>query len=407
MLSPRIERSRPGVTPKWLILEPVEDGHTFEWLRHLIEFIDASDLELELLLLVPASLQQDLARMSSGRRVRVFALSRAEHAFCVAHSLVVAAFARWWTMRRHLLRHGAQRGFFLSLDLLALPLALGLGAGQARISGILFRPSVHYGDIGPYRPKLRERARDVRKNVFYRLMLRNPAVDRILSLDPFFAAHARTRYRHGTKVAALPDPAHPLVEATAAGSETDFVPQGRTGFLLFGHLAERKGPLAILDALALLEPGITEQLAILFAGKVDRRLRDRLKGRSRALLARRPGLWLRIDDRRIEEAELASLVRRSDVVLAPYQRFVGSSGVLMWAAQYGRPVLTQDYGLIGRLTREHRLGACTDTSDPARLAAQMAQMVKMGPQGFIDRAAARRFVAEQTPRRFASLVLSA
>jgi glycosyltransferase involved in cell wall biosynthesis len=334
------------------------------------------------------------------------ALSRREHRLCTARSLSLAAFARWWTMRRHLRASGAAHGFFLAIDLLSLPLALGLGAAGRSLSGILFRPSVHYGEIGPYDPSRGERLRDWRKKLLYRRMLRNPAVKRVLSLDPFFPAYARRHYACGDKVVALPDPAHPPADSGEVPSGEEFVPAGRVGFLLFGYLALRKGPMAVLDALLLLPAEITSRLAVLFAGKVDPELRESLDRRRQALARLRPELWLRVDDRRLDQRELTALVRRSDVVLAPYQRFVGSSGVLLWAALNQRPVLAQEFGLIGKLTRENQLGVSADTSDPAQLAREIARMVMCGPETFMDRLSASRFAAERTPQRFASVVLS-
>ena len=135
------------------------------------------------------------------------------------------------------------------------------------------------------------------------------------------------------------------------------------------------------------------------ASEEERRGRDRLA-------RERPELWLRIDDRRLQSGELAALVRQSDVVLAPYQRFVGSSGVLLWAALNGKPVLAQDYGLVGRLTREHRLGVSVDAGTPSAIAREITRMVSEGPARSFDRHAAERFATAQTPTRFASLVLS-
>ncbi len=337
----------------------------------------------------------------------MIALSPLERRLCTLRSLSLAAFARWWTMRRHLSRSGAEHGFFLMLDLLSLPLAFGLGAGgRRRLSGILFRPSVHYGAIGPYSPSRGERLRDGRKDLLYRLMLRNRALERVLSLDPFFPAHARAHYAHGDKVVALPDPANPPGDIAPAAAPAPFAPDGRIGFLLFGYLTERKGPLAVLDALLLLPKDIAGRVAVRFAGRVDPDLRERIAARQRELAQRHPDLWLRIDDRRLEPAELAQLVRQSDVVLAPYQRFVGSSGVLLWAAVSGRPVLAQEFGLVGKLTRDHHLGLSVDASDPSHIAREIARMVECGPATFFDRPAAASFAASQTPRHFASGVLS-
>ena len=185
------------------------------------------------------------------------------------------------------------------------------------------------------------------------------------------------------------------------------MPPGRIGFLLFGYLTERKGPLMVLDALRLLPPPHRRP-----RGRAVRRPhRSRHSRRAwtpvaAALARERPELWLRIEDRRLDQAELDLLVARSDIVLAPYQRFVGSSGVLLWAARAGRPVLAQEFGLIGRLTRDHGLGAVADSSDPVRLADEIERMVVCGPQTFIDLSSAATFASSRTPQRFASTVLS-
>src|SRR5258708_7585996 len=146
--------------------------------------------------------------------------------------------------------------------------------------------------------------------------------------------------------------------------------------------------------------------AVLFAGRIVPAIRDGMDARCRRLARERPELWLRIEDRRLDRADLEALVARSDIVLAPYQRFVGSSGVLLWAARAGRPVLAQEFGLVGRLTRDHHLGAVADSSDPARLAREIERMIVRGPQSFIDLSSATTFASSRTPQRFASTVFS-
>jgi len=392
-----------------VVLEPDAEGHAEEWLRHLVDFTVGHPDDGPLWLVVPPALSRSLSSSlpaASSGRVRLIALHAREQRYCLDRRLVVSAFARWFTMRRHLHRTGARAGFFLSLDHLSLPLALGLGARGKKLSGILFRPSVHYREIGPYRPTWRERLRDWRKDVLYRLMLRNGALASVLSLDPFFVGHAGARYRGGDKVRALPDPTHPPPPARPRVA-VDFPPPGRIGFLMFGYLTERKGPLRLLDALTLLPPEIAARTAVLLAGRVDPALRDLLEQRRRSVAAARPDLWLRLDDRRLSASELTERIRRSDVVLAPYLRFVGSSGVLLWAAREGRPVLAQDYGLVGRLTREHGLGAVTDTDDPSSLARQIACMVERGPASFIDRSSAQAYADSHAPHDFAAIVMAA
>jgi glycosyltransferase involved in cell wall biosynthesis len=395
-----------------LVFEPDAEGHSQEWLRHLIEFAAADRSRPTISVAAPRRLCQALAHALPADvmgRVELRPLSARELYWCTHRRLSVAAFARWWTMRRHLDQSGAESGFFLSLDLLALPLALGLGSRGKILSGILFRPSVHYRSLGEDKIRPAERLRDLRKDFFYRLMLRNPALGRVLSLDPFFPAYAARRYAKGQKVQHLPDPAHPVAPLASnanAALPSAILPRDRVTFLLFGYLTERKGPLVVLDALERVSPAVAARIGVLLAGRVDPALRDRLDEARRRLTVLNPKLWLDIDDRRLDDSELEGLIRRSSVVLAPYQRFVGSSGVLLWAARAGRPVLAQQYGLVGRLTRDHRLGLAVDSSSPVAVAAAITQMAQLGPSTFVDRASAHAFAASQTPQKFAAAVLA-
>jgi glycosyltransferase involved in cell wall biosynthesis len=401
--------SSPPSKREILVFEPDVEGHSQEWLQHLVDFVASNDQAAAIAVLAPPALCATLSRAMPAApdgRVRFITMTAREVKLCGHRSLSLAAFARWWVMRRYLQRSGADMGFFLCLDLLSLPLALGLRTHGTPLAGILFRPSVHYAALGDYRPGLGEWLRDMRKDLLYRMMLRNPAVATILSLDPFFPAHAADHYRQGSKVQALPDPAHPAAKGAGTVVAADAVPPGRTAFLLFGYLTERKGPLIVLDALRLLPRHIAARIAVLFAGRVDPAIRDAIESRRAALAREQPGLWFSIDDRRLDRAELDSLVAQSAVILAPYQRFVGSSGVLLWAARAGRPVLAQSFGLVGRLTRDHRLGLVADSSDPAKLAAEIERMVDGGPQSFIDLCSAAAFVASRTPQRFASQVMA-
>ncbi len=401
--------SLPPSKREILVFEPDVEGHSQEWLQHLVDFVAANDRTAAIAVLAPPALCATLSRSMppvADGRVRFIAMKPSEVKLCGHRPLSLAAFARWWVMRRYLRRTDADMGFFLCLDLLSLPLAFGLRTHGKPLAGILFRPSVHYAGFGDYRPGLGEWLRDVRKDLLYRMMLSNPAVATILSLDPFFPSHAADHYRHGTKVQALPDPAHPAARGTDAAASAEMLPTDRVSFLLFGYLTERKGPLMVLDALRLLPRRIASRVAVLFAGRIDPAIRDAIEARREALAREQPDLWLRIEDRRLGHVELDSLVARSTVILAPYQRFVGSSGVLLWAARAGRPVLAQSFGLVGRLTREHRLGLVADSSDPAKLAAEIERMVDDGPQTFIDLSSAAQFASSRTPQRFASQVLA-
>jgi glycosyltransferase involved in cell wall biosynthesis len=391
-----------------VVLEPDAEGHPREWLRHLISFTAAMGSGYVVWLVVAPEVCRDLTAelaAQSTTRVRVLPLTEAERKLCTHRWLAVSGFARWWTMRRYLRLLGADAGHFLSIDHVSLPLALGFRAAGRRLGGILFRPSVHYPKLGCRRTRWREWLRDARKALLYQLMLLNDAVRVVLTLDPYFPSYAANRYINGKKVRAVPDPAHPSVNETADdGRLAELPPRDRMVFLLFGYLTERKGVLALLHALHGLPADAAPRVAVVLAGKVEPAIRSEVQDLCALINLDRPDLWLHLEDRRVSSGELDALVRRSDVVLAPYQRFVGSSGVLLWAARLGKPVLTQEFGLLGRLVKDYQLGVAADCGNPSALAAAIRSFVREGAQAFINEPAAHEFANSRTPQRFAEMV---
>jgi hypothetical protein len=138
--------SSPQSKREILVFEPDVEGHSQEWLQHLVDFVAAHDQAAAIAVLAPpalcAALSRSLPAVADGR-IRFIAMTPGEVRLCGHRSLSLAAFARWWVMRRYLRRSGADMGFFLCLDLLSLPLAFGLGTHGKPLAGILFRPSVN------------------------------------------------------------------------------------------------------------------------------------------------------------------------------------------------------------------------------------------------------------------------
>lgn len=390
-----------------LVFEPDPRGHALEWLQHLLRHADARGRPALTLAVAPPLVDALAAWMAAAGigDAELRPLTPRETALCLHRRLALSGFARWWTMRRHLAASGAARGLFLGIDHLSLPLGCGLRFGGAKISGILFRPSVHYeGGDTPER-RAREYLREGRKHLLYRLMLRNPSVERVFSLDPYFPAYADARYGRGDKVRPLADPAMPTHEGSETLVEKSPFPTERVSFVLFGVLSARKGLIALLKALTQIEDGVAARIAVVIAGKIDAELREETAALQAILARDKPRLWLRIDDRHQTEAELQALTQHADIVLAPYQRFVGSSGILIRAAAAGKPVITQNYGLLQKLVRDHRLGLACDTTDPAALAAAIADALRRGPEAIGDAAGRRRFLAHRSPADFAAPLL--
>ncbi len=396
--------------PGAMIFEPEAEGHSDEWLRHLIRYARSSRKKGVVWIVVAPDLYKNLLvelRSVADDRIRLLPLTRRETRLCCHRWLSVSSFARWWIARRYLLRTGAAAVHFMSMDLLSLPLALGLAMKRRSISGILFRPSTHYRYLGPYAPTWREKLRDMRKGIVYRLMLSNRRLAAVLTLDPYFPEYATRFYRHANKIIPVADPAIRVTGvARNDGQLVAKIPVNRMLFLLFGHLTERKGTLKLLDALQLLPAETAARVAVMLVGRVDASIEDAVRCKLLQLQHTRPDLLCVLENRWVASSEIETLVERADVVLAPYQRFVGSSGVMLWAAGHGKPLLTQDFGILKAMVEEFRLGMTVDCMNPFSLADAIARIVAQGPESLIDRTSAKEFTARHSTDEFAATVFA-
>ncbi len=289
---------------------------------------------------------------------------------------------QWNLMKKFMKKTKADHGYFLHIDHVQLLLALRFPfVTGKKLSGLLFRPSIH--DI--YQDNLMSLTKKIRyynKKILYRLTLKNNDLSFIHTLDPYFKDFAQQKFSKGMKVHYLPDPSpYPRNNICSNNDESIFFKHiksygSRKIFLLFGGLAERKGILKVIDALKYIEEQYTKQIVVVFAGRIDTKIKatfyDKIDKYNKETKNKIPIL---VEERFIETNELACLLTCCDVVLAPYQRFVGSSGVLAWAVGAKKPIITQDYGLIGYQVRKYKLGIAVDTYNAKPISAGIQQML--------------------------------
>jgi len=318
------------------------------------------------------------------------------------------ALYKWNLAKKYSEIIGATHLHFLYLDHMQLPLALHQKFGEnITISGILFRPTIHYTDDIRVHPSLAEHVRDFRKKWMYRAMLSNSNLKHVFSLDKYFVEYVKNEWKNEKKkISYLPDPLPITRSIDDKNLVTEFwIPSGRKIFLLFGALQRRKGIFKVLEALAKLPPLSQKKIALIYAGKVDQKVEAELKIAVQNFKNSSPQIWFRLEDRFLDQKELQGLIQKSDVILAPYQRFVGSSGILIWAAIYAKPVITQDYGLIGRLVREYGLGRCIDTTNINLLAEVIEQAVSDQARIPLNIKGAQSFIMGRDPSLFQETIL--
>ena len=299
----------------------------------------------------------------------------------------------------------ASHVLLMYFDHLQISLATGLRRSPSvHMAGIYFRPSFHYPIHTRTSYSFRHVIKQHRKKLQLRLALRNPVFKTLFSLDPYVVPDIQKMNKH-TRVVTLPDGVeHPLPSSAMLPAPWTIEP-GRVLALCFGSLARRKGTFKLLEAVRHLQPKIQSRLALIFAGSVVASERDAFY-KEVALVRDHTQVQIVLDDRYVKDEEVHPMIKCADLVLVPYQHHIGSSNVLIRAANATIPVLGSNYGLMGAQIIEHKLGTALDSTNPEAIAKGIVTyLASETPPGF-DKTIAKKFGASNSADAYAETIFS-
>lgn len=388
-----------------LLFEPKAHGHRQVYVESLLRGLARQPASGALSLLVHPELLARLDPSCLAAATHRKALEPDELAALEAPDMLRRRWHQAALAARHGRRLGADHLHFLFLDDLLPLLALGRGPSPLAgftVSGILFRPTLHYRHEGAAeeRSGWPQRLDGAIRAQCLRLALRSPLLRAVMSLDRLLPAFAARHLEGGHKVVFLPEPFTPPQAAPLPA------PAARRRLLMFGHISARKGILELLEAMARLDARSLARCRLTIIGRLDDALRPTVST-ALARLRERAESEITLIERFVDDDELHAALCDSEIILAPYQRHVGSSGVLSLAAHYGRPILTQSSGLVGLLTRRHRLGLTCETGDPVALAVALRDAITAPFESLASSEGMAAFLREAPPERYAPLLLEA
>lgn len=401
-----------SVPTRILIFEPEHAGHQMEYLMLFIKRA-IQEKKIHMSLIMTEELLDKLQRNSiwqeaeKQKTVEYKLLSKTETSHCNHHFLPLRSIWLWHTLRHYLAMTKATHVLSMRVDHYQLAMALRLPL-TASLIGILFQPSLHYATLKMTTMPLsiREYIKNMRQRVLYTGMLSNPAMHTLFTLDDTFSWWGKTHLAGAQKIRYLPDPAHPEIIEYADTPITKQLPKGRIIFLIFGALARRKGIFTLFTALSLLSISERQQLCIVFAGQIVADERQAFQEQLACLQAEDADGCLHIDGF-LSIEDMTTLLRHCNIVLACYQRFVGSSGIILWAASAGKPVLAQSYGQVGKWTADHQLGVSVDTCNAYALSKSLLKLCdEEVRQHCFDGTKVKDFAAAHHPDIFAKRLIS-
>jgi glycosyltransferase involved in cell wall biosynthesis len=395
-----------------LIFAPWCYGHHPTYLRHLINYWCQHQPVGRLdIVVLPSFLHEhaDVVELTQqGDRSSIHFVTTTpeeQSALELATSNVTRAFQQYRLICKYAKQLKATQGLILYFDSCLLPLVLGAKL-PCPFSGIYYRPTLHYSNFANDTPPWKERVQTWKERGFLFRIQRHPSVRTLFSLDPL-AVPSIAKLGGKTNVVHLPDPA-PFVYASDRPVERLRQQLGidldRKVFLCFGRLSEgRKGVPQLVEAVASLPSDLCQKLCLLFAGEPEGSGKEQLETWLAPIRDSQP-VQIVNSSGYIPESEVPTYFQLADVVLAPYQKHIGMSGILLLAAAAQKPVLSSSYGLMGEMVRRYGLGLAVDSTVPSEIAQGLTQLLERDGDRVCDRTKMKAFAEENSAERFANVI---
>ena len=204
-------------------------------------------------------------------------------------------------------------------------------------------------------------------------LLRAGSWAKLHTIDPTVFTWIRD---HGGKLATkfdlVPDPIDEFtpIEKIAARTALGIPEDGRYVGSVGSHAVARKGSHLLIESFAKARLATTDRL--LLAGPLGDDLRHRLRTEYSELT--RSGRLVAVD-RYLSEIDLMNALSAMDLVCTPYIDHLGSSGIVLRAAQVGRPVLAPNQGWFATMIPRFGLGNTGDILEVANLARALEKAI--------------------------------
>jgi len=407
-----------GSDNKIMLYELDTRGHHPGYVQHLVKYWCEKKLPGHLDVLVSSKFMQqhsnivDIALGCSHKNISFIGISLEEESVLFESAKlensftgrIQRAFQEWDLLRKYAISLGTTHCLIMYLDTILLRLALG-SKFPCSFSSIYFRPVFHYNHFPNYVPSKREYIWQLRDKVCLSRLLSSPNLTTLFCLDPLAVEHIN-KFDSQPRAVYLPDPVqiYNYTESQVEKLRTNLeIGSGRQIFLLFGALGARKGIHQLLEAVRMLCPTLAQKFCLLLIGPVGIEEKELLHARITEICQFLP-VQIICRHEFVTDQEIQPYFQIADVILAPYQRHIGMSAVLVRAAAAQKPVLSSDFGLMGEIVQRYKLGLAVDSVVPSEIAKGFERFMLESPASLCDPRKMKQFAEQNTAEQYAKLI---
>ncbi len=408
--------AKVGSEYRLMLFELSIDGHYPSYIQHLVRYWGEQELPGSLDIVVSPQFRKqnsdivDSVQNYGSSNINFIPITPEEETVLNSNSSALnrsfRAFQEWHLIYKYAVKLKPNHCLLMYFDTRQLPLALGAKL-PCPFSSIYFRPTFHYDNFNGYIPGWKDRLRQWREKLFLSRIFKQTQLKALFCLDPFVIKHL-DKFSGKTKVVYLPDPVqeYQYSESYLKKLREDLgIEPHRQVFLLFGRLTRRKGIEQLLESIHLLPPPLCQKLCLLLVGVLGSTQADKLQWQLQiAELSKSLPIQVIINDQFVPDQNIQAYFNISNVILCPYQRHVGMSGILLRAAAARKPVLAQSYGLMGEITRHHQLGLPVNSTVPREIAQGLTRFLLDSPNKLCDRSKMRAFAEQNSAEKFAKVI---
>lgn len=388
-------------------------GHHPSYIRHLIEYWQIHKIPKNLQIVVsPRFMEEhhDVVKLSQGENhqdIHFVAITEEEEQNFNSRKSrlkrLTRNFQEWEISCKYATQLEVDHCLFMYFDTCQIPLALGVKS-PCTFSGIYFRPTFHYNQFADYHSSWKHPFQQLREKIALKRIFANPKLKTVFCLDPL-AVPLLNQFHTQAKAVYLPDPVKldnlKAIKIDHWRNHLKIDPQRRV-FLLFGALTGRKGIYQLLDSIYSLPEDLCRKMCLLLVGESS--IANSLDIKIREICQTKPIQIIKYYQF-VPESEVMAYFQISDVVLAPYQRHVGMSGILLLAAATNKPVLCSNYGLMGEMVRRYNLGLTVDSTQPQEITKGLIQFLEIAnPLEFCHTVNMRNFVQQNSAAEFSRII---